>query len=146
MNTTHATDAEIAKVVELCVGSWPAGPRGNIWTATLRDAHYSYPTLIATYEHLRDNETRPPTPGRFIDIARQLSAPRRHVRDVLPDYSNAVSRTDAIARLEWKVSTGSATPADIEALDGLLAVARSRHPSAHQPYQPTLTEDQPCQP
>lgn len=68
------TPEQTAHLVERIVQTWPAGPRGRIWTEALSELEHV--TALGVYEYLRDHDERPPSIARFLET----------YRSVTPDY------------------------------------------------------------
>ena len=66
------TADECARIVNLVVSTWPAGPKGHAWTEAIRDLAYA--DARAAYESVRDVEDRPPSIARYLAAYRAVRA------------------------------------------------------------------------
>ena len=92
------TNDERAKLVERIVGTWPAGPRGFVWTSTLTELDVDL--AAAAYEQcVRECVEHPPTPGKFLGVYWSLT--RRNAPSDIPrpaDTGPPVSLADYLER------------------------------------------------
>jgi hypothetical protein len=114
-------DAERAKLVERIVGTWPAGPRGFVWTSTLAELDADLAT--AAYERLVvECVDHPPTPGRFLSTYWAVANPREYGFARPEDTGPVISPAEAL-ELD-----------DLEPLRrlkrGEFGASRTRHPSS----------------
>lgn len=115
------TDDERAKLVERIVGTWPAGPRGFVWTSTLAELELG--PASAAYEQLvAECVTGPPTPGRFLSVYWTHARPRSYGFD-RPEDTGAPVDLAVVVELD-----------DLEPLRrlrrGEFDAAHARHPSS----------------
>jgi hypothetical protein len=131
------TGEELANLVSRLVATWPAGVRGHIWTTEL--AMLDAGPARKVVDQLARSDDRPPSVARFLDVYRAVTAPLSGIPKPT-DTGPPVALDDVIARLEWKVSTGTGSDNDLAELNRwrkLRAEQAARHPLPEA--QPTLT-------
>jgi hypothetical protein len=132
------TGEELARLVNRLTATWPSGVRGHIWTTEL--AHLDAGPAHRTCDQLARSDDRPPSVARFLDVYRATTTPLTGIPKPT-DTGPACALDDVIARLQWKVDTGTGSDNDLADLNRwrrLKAESVARHPSRHE--QPTLTD------
>lgn len=121
------TETEAAHLVNLLIGTWPAGPRGYVWRDVLRPLEH--PIADLTYRQLRNHNERI-TVAEYLDAytrhtdrrdAQNLFRQRQATRDIEP-AEEEISLDEYLQRLHRRAAAGS-----LEAQQELAAWRRHRN-------------------